>query len=261
MRKATILGCMIYIVFACKEEKQLQPLNFEEAMSRDEVAAVKTETITFPSLDGLPITADVYKVVNTPITMLLCHQAGYSRGEYKDTASKLNALGYSVMAIDQRSGNVVDDVVNETAKLAKAQDLPTNYIDSRKDIEAAINSIYKNNGNRQMLIVGSSYSATLALLIANENEKVSAVVAFSPGEYFSGMHIQEMIKGLQKPVFVTSSKEESEALSQLVKEMSKTNLTHYLPNEKGIHGSRALNQSTEGHVGYWNAFRAFLDQL
>lgn len=39
------------------------------------------ETITFPSQDGLTITADIYKVNNNPITILLCHQAGYSHGE------------------------------------------------------------------------------------------------------------------------------------------------------------------------------------
>jgi len=42
----------------------------------------------------------------------------YSRGEYIDTAIKLNELGYSVMAIDQRSGNSANGILNETAKLA-----------------------------------------------------------------------------------------------------------------------------------------------
>lgn len=230
-------------------------------MSQDKGALVNTETITFPSLDGVTITADVYKVDDEPITILLCHQAGYSRAEYKTTASKLNALGYSVMAIDQRSGQEVNGVMNETAKLAKAQELPTNYIDAKQDIEAALNFVYKNNGNKPIVIVGSSYSATLALLIANENEKVKAVAAFSPGEYFPGMRIQDRIQSLKKPIFVTSSKEEVAAVSLLVKQVSVNNLTHYIPPEQGIHGSRALWESTVGYLGYWKAFKAFLDRL
>jgi hypothetical protein len=31
------------------------------------------------------------------------------------------------------------------------------------------------------------------------------------------------------------------------------------PKEKGIHGSRALWDTTDGSEGYWIAFKAFLD--
>ncbi|WAC03437.1 dienelactone hydrolase family protein [Lacinutrix neustonica] len=158
-------------------------------------------------------------------------------------------------------GQEVNGVINETAKVAKALDLPTNYSDAKQDIEAAIHFIYWNNGNKPIVIVGSSYSATLALLIAHENEKVKAVAAFSPGEYFPAMFIQDRIQGLKKPLFVTSSKEEAAAVSLLVKEVSKNNLTHYVPHEQGIHGSRALWESTEGCLGYWESFKAFLEQL
>lgn len=231
----------------------------------NKVVKVKTEvlkeTITFPSIDGLSITADVYKVNDKPISILLCHQAGFSRGEYKDTALQLNELGYSVIAIDQRSGNVANDVINETAKLAKSKNLPTTFLDARQDIEAAIDYIYKNNDSQKIILVGSSYSATLALLIADENDKVKAVASFSPGEYFKGMNIQESIKGLSKPTFVTASLLETEALSVLVSKMSTDSLIHYKPSEKGIHGSRALWKTTEGTDGYWSAFKDFLNGL
>ena len=56
------------------------------------------QTVVFQSKDGLEITADLYQVENPKLTILLCHQAGYSRGEYINTAKKINALGYSCMA-------------------------------------------------------------------------------------------------------------------------------------------------------------------
>jgi len=62
------------------------------------------ETITFYAQDSVLVTADTYFIKDVAPTVLLCHQAGYSRGEYLETAKKLNALGYSCMAIDQRSG-------------------------------------------------------------------------------------------------------------------------------------------------------------
>jgi len=38
------------------------------------------ETIQFPSKDGVLITADIYKVANKPVSILLCHQAGIVEG-------------------------------------------------------------------------------------------------------------------------------------------------------------------------------------
>lgn len=78
------------------------------------------------------------------------------------------------MAIDQRSGDIVNDVVNETVKLAKSKKIETVYINAKPDIIAVIDYVYKDNNN-QLLLVGSSYSATLAMLIGDNNDKVKAV--------------------------------------------------------------------------------------
>ena len=78
-------------------------------------------TITFSSADDTQLTADVYAPhdKSNPF-IVLCHQAGWSRGEYRDIAPKLNQLGFNCMAIDQRSGEAVNDVANETFAAATA---------------------------------------------------------------------------------------------------------------------------------------------
>jgi pimeloyl-ACP methyl ester carboxylesterase len=223
-----------------------------------EMPASSIEKITFPSKDNLPITADVYLQKGMEPTMLLCHQAGFSRGEYKNTALKLNEMGISCMAIDQRSGKEALDVLNETAKAAEAKSLPTGYLDARQDIEAAIDYLYERNGNQPIILVGSSYSASLSLLIGKDNPKVKAVAAFSPGEYFKGVDIAGTITGTSKPVFVTSSKKETPGVETLTKGIDNQFLTHYKPEVAGIHGSRALWESTDGNEGYWVSFEGFL---
>lgn len=219
------------------------------------------EKIEFPSKDGLLITADLYEDGNPTMVILLCHQAGYSRGEYIKTALQLNALGYSCMAIDQRSGKAVNGIPNETMARAKAKGLGTKYLDARQDIEAAVDFLYHKNNNQPILIVGSSYSATLVLLIAKENEKVKAVASFSPGEYFKGIDVNRKISGFEKPVYVTASKSETPKLTELVSGISAKYLSHYKPSEEGIHGSRALWGTTDGIDGYWKSFRAFLEAV
>ncbi len=216
------------------------------------------KTITFPSKDGLLITGDLYEVNNSKNYILLCHQAGFSRGEYIETAKKLNKMGYSCLAIDQRSGKEVKHVINETAKRAKEKGLATTYIDAKPDIIASIDYVYKLNNNKQLILVGSSYSAALSLVLATTNKKVKAVAAFSPGEYLKGIDVNKSIRNLDKPVFVTSSKEEIKQVTAIIKNIKSKKTTHFKPEEKSIHGSRALWSSTKGNEACWASFSSFL---
>lgn len=261
MIKYTLILSVI-LLFSCKN----QPTNKTKIVSKNtiikkEKKVLEKETITFPSKDNLPITADIYKIKETPITILLCHQAGYSRGEYKDSAIELNKLGYSVLAIDQRSGNTVNNINNQTVIAAKTKGLGITYLDAKQDIEAAIDYLYEQNGGREILLVGSSYSASLSLLIGVNNSKVKAVAAFSPGEYFKSIDINKSISNYKKPIFVTSSKSESASVTTLINKINPIYLTHFIPKVKGIHGSRALWKTTEGNETYWTSFNSFLSSL
>ncbi|NNC70007.1 MAG: alpha/beta fold hydrolase, partial [Flavobacteriaceae bacterium] len=224
-------------------------------------SAKNTSTITFFAVDSVQITADLYFIKEAIGTILLCHQAGFSRGEYIKTANKLNELGFSCMAIDQRSGKKVNGIINQTAADAHKKDVNIGYAGAKRDVEAAIDYLYAHNDDEPIILVGSSYSASLALWIAGErNKKIKAVAAFSPGEYLKGKDLAKMIKPIKIPVFVTSSRREVVPVSKLVRYVKPKYLTHYKPNKKGIHGSRALWETTLGHQGYWKAFKRFLLQ-
>lgn len=216
------------------------------------------KTLTFPSKDGLLISADSYAVENSKGFILLCHQAGFSRGEYITTAKRLNKMGYSCLAIDQRSGKFVKNIDNETAKRANEKKLAITYLDAKPDIEAAIDYAYKLNGNKDIILVGSSYSASISLLLGTTNNKVKAIAAFSPGEYLKGINLAESIKNLNKPTFVTSSKKEIGQIVNVIKNVTSKKITHFKPEVESIHGSRALWESTEGNGACWKSFGDFL---
>ncbi|MFM8431495.1 MAG: hypothetical protein ACKOA1_01750, partial [Bacteroidota bacterium] len=74
-------------------------------------------TIQFPSKDGLTLTAQWYPVNESMPVILLCHQNRFSRGEYTETALKLNKFGFNCLAIDQRVGDEINGVKNQTARL------------------------------------------------------------------------------------------------------------------------------------------------
>jgi alpha-beta hydrolase superfamily lysophospholipase len=218
------------------------------------------ETVRFASGDGLTITADLYLAKRTKGWVLLCHQGFCNRGEYRPVAPRLKDLGYSCLAIDQRSGMKVFGVNNETSALAKKRGLKTGYVDSKPDIEAAIRYVAERSKGSPLIVVGSSYSASLALLIGSDESQtgVHAVAAFSPDEYLKKINLADSIRGLSRPTFVTSAKKEIGAVTKVVRFVDPDVISRYRPRADGLHGARSLWSTTEGHEQYWAAFEAFL---
>lgn len=218
--------------------------------------------ITFLAKDGLIVTADLYLVNDTLPYMVLCHQAEYSRGEYIETARKFTKLGYNCIAVDQRSGDEVNGVVNETANLADAKRKKVTFLDAEQDIVAAIEHAFKKSNGKKVIIVGSSYSASLALKIATNNDKVKALILFSPGEYFgTQLKLKEAIKDLDKPVWVTSSKEEAPEVEKLLKDIKSKIKVQYIPPTKGDHGSKVLWKAHGNYHEYWLHILMFMRQV
>lgn len=221
----------------------------------------QVEHIQFPSQDSLLISADIYQRGDGPIDLLLCHQAGYSRGAYINTAILLSHLGYNSMVIDLRSGDQVNEIVNETAKLAKSSGLATGYIDALQDIEAAVDYLYARNNSTPIVVLGSSYSASLALIVGKYNDKVKAIAAFSPGEYLEEINVSDTLKGVKKPVFVTSSKMEIPQTKMIISNIDSAYITHFKPKVEGVHGAKALWKDSEDYKVYWKELLAFLKMV
>ncbi|MDN5200043.1 alpha/beta hydrolase [Fulvivirgaceae bacterium BMA10] len=219
------------------------------------------QTIHFKSKDELLITADFYPVEKSKGFILLCHRSHCNRGEYRETAPEFNSLGFSCLAIDQRSGMKVFGVINETAAQAKLEKLPTGYLDAKQDIEAAVDYAFELNENKPIIILGSSYSASLALLISTKNEKIKAVITFSPGEYLKGVNLAEEIKSIDKPTYVTSAKKEVEDVKNVMRFTNTKYITQFEPEAEGFHGSKTLWASVKGHESFWESLKYFLSDL
>lgn len=216
------------------------------------------KTISFFSKDGILITADLYITNDTLPYVILCHQAESSRGEYLETALKFGKFGYNCIAIDMRSGGEMNTIKNETSVNAKAKGRSTTYLDAAQDITAAIDYAYELS-KKKVVLVGSSYSASLVMKIAVDNNDVKAVIAFSPGEYFGEKYsLKDSVKTLTKPLFVTSSKPESEKVGELIKDVASKKKQQFTPSKNGAHGSKALWKETPNHQEYWLALMMFM---
>lgn len=216
---------------------------------------------SFPSSDGVPITADVYGQDKSLPYIILFHQANFSRGEYLETAPKLQKLGYNCLAVDLRSGKEVNYIQNETAAAAKAKNLPSDYLDAEKDILAAI-AYVKTISNKRIILFGSSYSASLVLKIANQNPSINAVIAFSPGEYFESLKIKTTIEKFDKPLFIASTVSEKTYIKDMVSDVNKAYITWFTPiKSKGVHGSRALWAASPESDDCWMQLLMFFKKI
>ncbi len=223
------------------------------------------KSIDFPTDGGIQGRADIYTSENESATLiLLFHQAGWSRGEYREIAPKLVKRGYRVMAVDQRSGGKVDGVQNETHHRATKMGLARSYLDAYADMKAALGYARDELRAERVIAWGSSYSASLVFRLAAEHpEEVSAAMAFAPGEYFekqkSPIYIWDFAKRVKQPLFVTSSKKERKQVKPIFDASPADKKILFTPASRGQHGSRALWEKFTDNDVYWAAVNGFLD--
>jgi dienelactone hydrolase len=224
--------------------------------------------INFQSEDGVEISADLYMIhPETAPFIVLFHQANWSRGEYNEIAPKLNAMGYNCLAVDLRSGGMINNVTNITKLNATKAMKSTQYVDALADMSSAVNYARENFATDKLIIWGSSYSSSLSLVLAAEmEEQIDAVLAFSPGEYFSSQgkprnYVTTTAGEISQPVFIASARSEKGSWWGIYISMVSEKKIYYLPNSVGNHGSKALWEQYPDSNGYWEAVTDFLKSI
>ena len=220
------------------------------------------EPVTLTADDGVKVHGEFWPAANAKAPLILAfHQAGSSRAEYAPLAPRLNQAGFSVLAIDQRSGGDEFGGSNQTvAALGRS----TAYAAALPDLEAALAWGRAKAQGAPVLVWGSSYSAALVFLLAAAHPgDVQAVLAFSPGEYLgtSGA-VRKAAQSVRVPVFITQSsdKDEISASRTILAAIPGTSKTLFVAAKNGVHGSATLraDRNAAGAEQNWAAVLAFL---
>jgi dienelactone hydrolase len=219
------------------------------------------EKVTFKAEDGIEITADKYLANEEYPYILLFHQAASSRGEFNDIAERFLKLRYNCLAVDLRSGDNSNYVKNETALRAGGQHSSVSFLDAAMDIRAAVDYAWKLN-TKEVILLGSSYSASLVMLEGEKNPYAKAVIAFSPGEYFGkDLRMEDVIDSISKPLFIAVTEREEPYVRQIMSHIPEEKYTLFRPENKGIHGARALWGDNPSKDEYWLALLLFINNL
>lgn len=212
------------------------------------------------AVDQVSISALVYEAPKPKAIVLLFHQANSSKAEYATIAPKLAGSGYTSLAIDQRSGGSLFGPNETVARLPK----PASYAEAKADLVAALD--WAEPRHLPIILWGSSYSAALIFEVAADHEKqISALLAFSPGEYLeTDNEVARAAAQVHVPIYVTSSSsaDEIEAARTILSASSASIKTQFEPKH-GVHGSSTLIEARnpKGAAENWRHLLAFLAAL
>lgn len=218
------------------------------------------EHVELTAADGVTIFAHLFRSqrAEPAAVVLLFHQARSNASEYDPIAPRLVSLGYECLAIDQRSGGEMWGRANRTvAALGES----TGYLQAYPDLEAALGWARKTHPAAKVVLLGSSYSASLVLKLAAEQAGVAAVAAFSPGEYMGpGGIVAGWARGVTVPVFVTSAGgRELAAVRPIFDALGSERKVDHVP-ATSVHGASALrpDRNAAGAGQMWAALEEFL---
>lgn len=231
-------------------------LGFSQSFSQ-----VQKEKVSFDSKDGIQVIADKYVINEEFPYILLFHQAGSSRGEFNEIAERFLKLRYNCLAVDLRSGDNANYVRNETAQNAQENEASVKFLDASQDIQAAMEYAWEQNP-KELILLGSSYSASLVMLEGIANQHVKAIISFSPGEYFGDdLRMEESIDSLDKPLFIAATQREVPYVKQMMSNIPEDVYTLFTPEKPGVHGAKSLWEENVSKDEYWLALLLFINNL
>ena len=163
-------------------------------------------------------------------------------------------------------------MINQTAAaFEKKNGKPATPADAYVDVVEAVKWARELRPDAKVVLLGSSYSASLALAYAGrEPQGVDAVVAFSPSECVEGWRVALDARNVKVPVYVScgNGAEEKAKASPIFNAVDKKLRSTYFPPDNVVcpHGAEALVQTEDGaRARVWHGvhmlLKPFLSEL
>ncbi|MFW5656041.1 MAG: hypothetical protein ACOC31_01815 [Bacteroidota bacterium] len=225
-------------------------------------AAWSQRLVSFYTSDSVEVFADVYLKNPSYPYIIMAHAPGSSRGEFNAIAEKLLNLDYNCLVLDMRHGDKINYVQNLTVQNNSDVNLTGNFEGLSYDIEAAIDYVYGRT-NQPVILAGSLVSGSVAMILARNNARVKAVLAFSPGEYLRpDMVVSQHITAYNKPLCVLAGKDEKPFIQTMLEPVAPMLLTTvYHQADRGYRGARLLWETNSSSDKFWFDLLLFFNQL
>ncbi len=227
--------------------------------------AAGAEPVTLKAADGVVVHGEIWRAANPRAPLVVAfHQAGSSHAEYTPIAARLNAAGYSVLAIDQRSGG---DLFAPNATAAPFNQ-EQGYEAALPDLEAAFGWAKADAKGAKVVLWGSSYSSSLIFVLAARHpQDIAGLLSFSPGEYFDDKPdlVRKAAAQVTVPVFIdqASTPDEIAASAAILKAVKGSDKQQFISKGASVHGSSTLRSDRNAGAiePHWQAAMAFLRRV
>ncbi|MBI5369743.1 alpha/beta fold hydrolase [Candidatus Uhrbacteria bacterium] len=163
-------------------DQMLNPVSFME------------EHITLTTTDQVSIAA-VYRQASEQKIAILLHMMPATKESWEGFAQHLGDAGYASLAIDERGHG--ESTMGGTLDYQKFTDVQQQA--KRLDVEAAIDYAHTHGfSDAQIVMIGASIGANLAIQALGDHPEIPVAVALSPGLDFRGIQTEPLIKALKK---------------------------------------------------------------
>ncbi|MCX6714904.1 MAG: alpha/beta fold hydrolase [Candidatus Uhrbacteria bacterium] len=169
------------------------------------------EHITIRTADGIDI-AGIYRTPENPRgAVILLHMMPAVKESWNNFSNELEKAGYTSVAIDERGhGESIMRGKLDYKKFTEAEQQAKIL-----DVEAAFHFLQQHGFEEsQIIVIGASIGANLAIQFAFEHAQIPFVIALSPGLNYRGVKTDGFITQLhegQRVVLVSSDDDDRES--------------------------------------------------
>ncbi|MBO6525278.1 MAG: alpha/beta hydrolase [Balneolaceae bacterium] len=251
MKKIVLALWFLVLAVGCDQKIEIQP-NYD---------------FTLTTVDSVQIFGDEYMTSSDAPTIILFHQGGSNaRGEYGSIIPRLVDEGFNVITVDQRRGGQTYGSYNRTVENIEINEY--SYCDAYEDLTSTLDYVISNESlTGEVIVWGSSYSASLAIQLAAKNQdKISGALAFSPasGGPMASCKPDEYLEVLELPLLVLrpTGEMEIESVQRQFELVESFGHQTYVA-DPGVHGSSMLVQSRTGAEAgeSWNTVLEFINSI
>jgi pimeloyl-ACP methyl ester carboxylesterase len=164
---------------------------------------VESTEIQLRSSDGIQLSALQNQNQNSTKGVLLVHMENGSANDWEFFANRLKRSGFNTLAIDLRG--------HGGSRLPTGSLQKSDWAKMKADVTAGVDWLEKN-GVKNIVLIGASIGANLALQVAAEDRRVNQAILLSPGHNIKGVRVEGLLATYgERPLFIAVSAEDAYA--------------------------------------------------